>query len=51
MTYDEIKTAWNAQADDGNRWHSLSEAEKIEVCASIDIAIAAQAKQGGASNG
>ena len=30
MTYDEIKTAWNAQADDGNRWHSLSEAEKIE---------------------
>ena len=33
MTYDEIKTAWNAQADDGNRWHSLSEAEKIEWAA------------------
>lgn len=33
MAYDEIKTAWNAQADDGNRWHSLSEAEKIEWAA------------------
>lgn len=33
MTYDEIKNAWNAQADDGNRWHSLSEAEKIEWAA------------------
>ena len=33
MTYDEIRTAWNAQADDGNRWHSLSEAEKIEWAA------------------
>ena len=30
MKYDEIKTAWNTQADDGNRWHSLSEAEKVE---------------------
>lgn len=28
MTYDEIKAAWNAQTDDGDRWHSLSEAEK-----------------------
>lgn len=33
MTYDEIKNAWNTQADDGNRWHSLSEAEKIEWAA------------------
>ena len=33
MTYDEIRTAWNAQADDGNRWHSLSEAEKVEWAA------------------
>lgn len=33
MTYDEIKAAWNAQADDGNRWHSLSEGEKIEWAA------------------
>ena len=33
MKYDEIKNAWNTQADDGNRWHSLSEAEKIEWAA------------------
>lgn len=33
MNYDEIKLAWNAQADDGNRWHSLSEVEKIEWAA------------------
>lgn len=33
MKYDEIKNAWNAQADDGNRWHSLSEAKKIEWAA------------------
>jgi hypothetical protein len=33
MKYDEIKTAWNAQADDGNRWDSLSEGEKIEWAA------------------
>ena len=33
MTYNEIKAAWNAQAEDGDRWHSLSEAEKIEWAA------------------
>ena len=33
MTYDEIKYAWNAQADDDNRWHSLSVPEKIEWAA------------------
>ena len=33
MKYDEIKNAWNTQADDGKRWHSLSEAEKIEWAA------------------
>jgi len=33
MKYDEIKNAWNAQADDGNRWHSLSVPEKIEWAA------------------
>ena len=33
MTYDEIKTAWNAQADDGDRWRDLSEAEKVEWAA------------------
>ena len=36
MKYDEIKTAWNAQADDGNSWYnSLSEYEKVEWAASI----------------
>lgn len=35
MTYDEIRHAWNSQADDGDRWHSLSEAEKIEWAAII----------------
>ena len=33
MTYYEIRFAWNAQADDDNMWHSLSEAEKIEWAA------------------
>ena len=35
MKYDEIKTAWNAQAEDGNGWCSLSEHEKVEWAASI----------------
>lgn len=35
MTYDEIKSAWNAQADDEKQWNSLTEAEKIEWAASI----------------
>lgn len=30
MTYDEIKAAWNAQADKYNQWDELSEIEKIE---------------------
>ena len=30
MTYDEIRHAWNAQADDEKQWNSLTEAEKIE---------------------
>ena len=30
MTYDEIKAAWNAQADEHNHWDSLGEDEKIE---------------------
>ena len=40
MKYDEIRTAWNSQADDGDHWHSLSEAEKIEW-----VAIHAAAKE------
>lgn len=35
MKYDEIRHAWNAQAEDGNGWYSLSEYEKVEWAASI----------------
>ena len=34
MTYDEIRTAWNAQADEHNQWDDLGEDEKIEWAAS-----------------
>ena len=30
MNYDEIRNAWNAQADKYNQWDELSEVEKIE---------------------
>ena len=33
MTYEEIRHAWNAQADDEKQWNSLTEAEKIEWAA------------------
>ena len=33
MTYDEIRTAWNAQADEHNQWEELGEDEKIEWAA------------------
>ena len=35
MTYEEIRFAWNAQADDEKQWNSLTEAEKIEWAANI----------------
>lgn len=35
MKYEEIRLAWNAQAEDGNGWYSLSEYEKVEWAASI----------------
>ena len=35
MTYEEIRHAWNAQADDGKRWNSLTEVEKIEWAARL----------------
>ena len=35
MTYDEIRFAWNAQADDGKQWNSLTEAEKVEWAARL----------------
>lgn len=48
MTYDEIKDAWNARADEHNQWDALGEDEKIEWAASIAAAkerIARQAAQ------
>lgn len=33
MTYDEIRTAWNAQADEHNQWDALGEDEKVEWAA------------------
>ena len=38
MTYDEIKDAWNARADEHNQWDALGEDEKIEWAASIAAA-------------
>ncbi len=35
MTYEEIRFAWNAQADDEKLWNSLTEAEKVEWAAII----------------
>ena len=35
MKYDEIRHAWNAQAEDGNDWYSLSEYEKVEWAARL----------------
>ena len=35
MTYYEIRFAWNAQADDGKQWNSLTEAEKVEWAARL----------------
>ena len=35
MKYDEIRLAWNAQADDEKQWNSLTEAEKIELAARL----------------
>lgn len=35
MTYDEIRFAWNAQADDEKQWNCLTEAEKVEWAARL----------------
>ncbi len=35
MTYEEIRHAWNAQADDEKQWNSLTEAEKVEWAARL----------------
>ena len=38
MTVDEIKAAWNAQADKYNQWDELSEIEKIEWAVKYSMA-------------
>ena len=45
MTYEEIKDAWNAQADEHNQWDDLGEDEKIEWAASIAAAKERAARQ------
>ena len=35
MNYYEIRFAWNAQAEDGKQWNSLTEAEKVEWAARL----------------
>ena len=35
MTYDEIRHAWNARAEDEKQWNSLTEAEKVEWAARL----------------
>ena len=35
MTYDEIKFAWNAQADEFNQWGELGLIEKVEWAARL----------------
>ena len=39
MTYDEIKTAWNVQADESNQWDELGEDEKVEWAFSLALKI------------
>ena len=46
MKYDEIKTAWNAQAEDGNGWwYNLSEYQKVEWVARLGAAAERAARQ------
>ena len=35
MTYEEIRQAWNAQADENNQWNDLGEDEKVEWAARL----------------
>ena len=45
MTYDEIKNAWNAQADEFNQWCELGEDEKVEWAARFGAATERAARQ------
>ena len=38
LTHDEIKLAWNAQADEFNQWDELGEDEKVEWAATYAVA-------------
>ena len=35
MTYEEIRHAWNAKADENNQWNDLGEDEKVEWAARL----------------
>ena len=37
MTYDDIQTAWDVQADENNQWDTLSEDEKVEWAFSLAL--------------
>ena len=45
MKYDEIKSAWNAQADENNQWNDLGEDEKVEWAARLGAATERAARQ------
>ena len=45
MKYDEIRHAWNAQAEDGDIWRNLSEYEKVEWAAKLGAATERAARQ------
>ena len=45
MTYEEIRNAWNAQADEQNQWDELSEVEKIEWAVACAICLSSAAPE------
>ena len=45
MKYDEIRHAWNAQADEHNQWGELGEDEKIEWAARVAVVKERAARQ------
>ena len=45
MKYDEIRHAWNAQADEHNQWDELGEDEKIEWAARVAVVKERAARQ------
>ena len=45
MKYEEIRHAWNAQADEHNQWDELGEDEKIEWAARVTVVKERTARQ------